>query len=225
MPELVEVNAEPREVVGKKVKALRNAGKVPGIIYGVHAVPQPIQIDERALGRFLAHSGGSALLNINVRGEASPRPAIIRDAQRDPITQRLLHIDFLQVSLTEKVATSVPVVLVGEAPAVVEGHGTLIQGITSVNIECLPTDIPDEIAVDVSGLAEVDQSITVGDIAPPEGVEIQDPPEQMVVRVVLEREEEEFEEVPTAELEEVEIVGEGQVEAVEETAEEAEEDE
>jgi len=218
MPDILSIKVQPREVTGKKVKALRRRGLTPGVIYGQRSDVRPIQVEEHDLGRFLTYVSASSLINVEVAGEDQPRPAIIRDVQRHILTRRIEHFDFMQVDLMEKVRVSVPIVLVGEAPATVRGvvegaaeeeetvRGVLIQGLASLEVECLPTDIPGEIAVDVSGLQEVDDGIQVGDIDIPESVTVLSPPDQMIARIIAERPEEE-EEIPVeAPLEEVEVV-------------------
>ncbi len=130
MPEMLSLAVDPREIVGKKVEALRRAGVVPGVVYGHRSEACRVQMDERELGRFLARLSASSLIQLEVRGEDAPRPALIRDVQRHVLTQRVQHVDFLQVDLTERVRVDVPIVLIGEAPAtlpeaaVVEEDGT-----------------------------------------------------------------------------------------------------
>lgn len=202
MPEMLSLEVDPREVVGKKVEALRRAGVVPGVVYGHHAEACRVQIDERELGRFLAQLSASSLIQLEVRGEETPRPALIRDVQRHVLTQRVQHVDFLQVDLSEKVRVDVPIILEGEAPATlpeafeVEEDGTtlrasLLQVLDSLDVECLPTDIPTGIHVDVSGMASVDDLITVADLQVPPDITVNDNADQVVVRVLVERLEEE----------------------------------
>jgi len=207
MPEMLSLEVDPREVVGKQVKALRRAGVVPGVVYGHHAETCRVQMDERELGRFLAQLSASSLIQVVVRGESGPRPALIRDVQRHVLTQRIQHVDFLQVDLSERVRVDVPIVTTGEAPvtlpenAVTEEDGTtlqaiLVQELDSLEVECLPTEIPTGIHVDVSGMAGVHDVITVADLQVPDGVIVHTDPEHVVVRILVERlgEEEETEE-------------------------------
>jgi len=234
MPEMLSLEVGPREVVGKKVKALRRAGVVPGVVYGHHAETCRVQMDERELGRFLSRLSASSLIQVVVQGEDSPRPALIRDVQRHVLTQRIQHVDFLQVDLTEQVRIDVPIVSVGEAPvalpeaAVTSEDGTtlvasLIQELDSLEVECLPTDIPTGFSVDVSGMASVHDVITVADLQVPEGVTVHNDPEHVVFRILVERfgEEEEDED----EIAEVEVITASEAERrAEEREEEEEED-
>ncbi|MGI6209421.1 MAG: 50S ribosomal protein L25 [Anaerolineae bacterium] len=222
MPEMLTLEVEPREVVGKKVKTLRRDGIVPGVVYGHKAEPRPVQVDEHSLGRFLSQVSASSLIQVRIQGETALRPAIIREVRRHVLTQRLEHIDLLQVDLTEKVRVSVPIVLVGEAPATTAdgaaaeegegGPGTLLQGLDALEIESLPGDIPTEIQVDVSGLVRISDAIHVRDVVVPEGVTVLSPEDAVVARVAAERAEEEAEEELFPEVTEVKVI----------TAEEAE---
>ncbi len=213
MPEMLSLQVDPREIVGKKVEALRRAGVVPGVVYGHHAEACRVQIDERELGRFLSQLSASSLIQLVVSGEEAPRPALIRDVQRHVLTQRVQHVDFLQVDLSEKVRVSVPIVVVGEAPAtlpeaaVVEEDGTTLQAslaqlLDSLDVECLPADIPTQITVDVSGMTGVHDLITVADLQVPESVTVHTEADHVVVRVLVERiGEAEEEETETTEVE------------------------
>lgn len=208
MPEMLSIEVQPRTVSGKKVKSLRRQGVVPGVIYGHDVSLRAVQMEERGVDRFLARLGGSSLFSVRVSGEDAPRPAIIRAVQRDILTQRVTHVDFLQVSLSERIRSHVPVVFVGEAPAVSAGVGEVVHGIPSLEVECLPTELPSAITVDISGLAQVDDTITVGDLQLPAGVVVHAAAEQMVARVVAERAIEE-EETPVEVVEappEVEVI-------------------
>ena len=187
MPEMLSLDVQVRTLTGKKVKTLRRGGVVPGVIYGHGASLQPVQVEERGLSRFLAQISASSLINVQVAGEAAARPAIIRDVQRDVLTQKVTHFDFMQVSLLEKIRTAVPVVFFGTAPAVTEGVGMLLQGLASLEVECLPMELPEEIRVDVSGLAHVDDQITVADLVVADGVTVHTPPSYMVARINAER--------------------------------------
>lgn len=207
MPEMLSIDVQSRQLTGKKVEVLRRGGVVPGVVYGHGVETQPVQVEERFLDRFLARLSASSLISVQVAGEEGARTAVIRDIQRHPITQRVRHFDFMQVSLTESIRVDVPIVLVGESPAVVEGRGVLLQGQPTLDVECLPMALPESITVDISGLANVDDQIDVADLTVPEGVEIHAPGDQMVVRIIAERLAEE-EAVEVEEAPEVEVIAE-----------------
>ena len=176
----IVLKAVRREVIGKQVKALRREGKLPAVVYGYGLDATPIVLDARDASRILAGVGPSTLVYVNIDGKE--HAALVRERQFEVLLRELLHVDFQAVSLKESVRASVNVILGDEEAPVVKDHGALlILGQETVEIECLPQDLPERIMVDVSVLKEVGDSITVGDLTVPEGVTILDDPEGMVV--------------------------------------------
>ena len=218
--ERIELKVEKRTLLGKKVKRLRRQGLIPAIIYGHETEPIPVQIEERELTRVLAQAGPNRLITLRLDGQ--PRLALAREIQRDVITDKLLHVDFYTVVMTEKLSAEVPLVLVGESPAVERREGVLQHGIDTVEVECLPGDLIHSIEVDLSELKELGQAIYVKDLKVPPSVEILTDSEEMVVKVVPIVEEVEEEEVAVAPGE-VEVVTKRKEEEFEEEKEEAEE--
>jgi large subunit ribosomal protein L25 len=210
--EQIELTAAPRRVIGKQVKALRRSGQVPAILYGRSVEPVALQVDARTLNRVLSRAGQSRLIKLNVEGR-EPHMALAREIHREPITGSLYHVDFLAVSMTERIKVQVQIALVGESPAVQRGEGVLVHALNSVDIECLPGDLIDAIRVDVSGLDKVDAQIAIKDLAVPAGIQILANPDEMVVRVTPVREEKVEEVVPVAEAAaEVEVIEKGKKE-------------
>ncbi len=204
------LNAQPREITGKQVKRLRREGLIPAVIYGKAVQPIHIQVPLKEMELALTEVGEAALLSLQIEGEKKPRSVLVRDQQRDVITQRILHADFYEVVMTETLRAHVPLVLEGEAPILEEADGLLIQQLEEVEVECLPGDLVPQIVVDVSGLESFDDAIYVKDLAVPPGIEILVEPEEMVVKATpaaaeVEVEEEE-EAIPVA-ADEVEVVG------------------
>jgi large subunit ribosomal protein L25 len=196
--EQFELTAAPRQVIGKQVKALRRAGQVPAILYGLNMEPVPLQLETKSLNRVLSHVGQSRLIKLSVQGQREPHMALARAIHREPITGSLYHVDFMAVSMTEKIKVQVPVLLIGESPAVQRGEGVLVHAINNVEVECLPGDLMDAIRVDVSTLDKVDAQIAVKDLKVSAGIEILAGPDEMVVRVTPVREEKVEEVVPVA---------------------------
>ena len=213
--EQVELTAEKRTVTGKRVRQLRREGWVPGVMYGHGFEPVPLQFEERSLAHILSRVGGSQLVGINVKGDKQPEMALVRDVQRDPIRGNFLHVDFYRVMMTERLTAEVPLITVGESPVTEAREGILLQGISSIEVECLPGDLVDAIEVDLSDLVEIDQGVYVRDLAVPAGIDILTDVDEMIVRIVpLEaeeiEEEEEEELMPGAE--EVEVLTEAKEE-------------
>ncbi len=190
------LTAELRTVVGKQVKRLRKQGWVPGTVYGHGFDPLTVQFEERPLSRLLSEVGGSQLVRVSIKDRDGSETVLVRDVQRDVITRELLHIDLYRVMMTERLQARVPLVLVGESPIAASREGILLQGISSIDVECLPGDLVDAIEVDLSVLDELDVALLVSDLPVPSGIDILSDPHEMVVRIVpLAAEEEEIEEV------------------------------
>jgi large subunit ribosomal protein L25 len=213
-------------VIGKKVKRLRREGLLPAVVYGHNIEPIPISLDMREANRTLDSISPSALIVLNIDGDK--HYAIVRDKQRNPLLRSIIHIDFQAVSLTETVRADVNVNIVGEAPAVETYLAILVPSLEQLSIECLPTNLPDRIDVDVSGLAEIGDSLLVSDLIVPDGVEILNDPEDVVVVVIPpaaeEEEEVEEEEVEIEEGVEPEVLERGKREEGEEEEEESTEE-
>ena len=224
--EEVVFQANQRDVIGKKVKRLRKEGLLPAVVYGHNIEPIPISLDMREANRTLDSISPSALIVLNIDGEK--HYAIVRDKQRNPLLRSIIHIDFQAVSLTETVRADVNVNIVGEAPAVETYLAILVPSLEQLSIECLPTDLPDRIDVDVSGLAEIGDSLLVSDLIVPDGVEILNDPEDVVVVVIPpaaeEEEEVEEEEIEVEEGVEPEVLERGKREEDEEEEEETPEE-
>jgi large subunit ribosomal protein L25 len=203
MMENIDLRSESRMVTGKRVKQLRADGWIPAVVFGPDTPSRSIQIDQRQMHRVLQQAGSTALINLFVDDGKKPSPVLARDIQRDAVSGQLLHVDFYQVRLTEKVKTTPRLDIVGESPAVKSGLAVMIHSMTEVEVECLPTDLINSIPVDISGLETLDHSIVVGDLPIPESVTLLADPSDVVVSLVTTRaavsEEAELEE---AELEE-----------------------
>jgi len=216
------LQANKREVIGKKVKALRREGMLPAVIYGSGMDPQPITLDTKEVNQTLKLVGANTLLTIKIGKKE--HLALVRDIQREVIKRDLLHIDFQAVSLEENISTTVPVMIIGEAPAVKEFDAVLSTALDELQIEAKAKDLPDSITVDVSSLVEIGDNILVKDLSIPGDVTVLDDPDEMVVVAsapsLMEEEPEEEEGAELfEELTDAELMEEGEVEE-EEPAEE-----
>ncbi len=226
--EKVELKAQRRTVLGRQVKQLRREGWVPGVMYGHGFDSVSLQFEEHSVERLLSHVGGSQLVSIKVAGQKEPEMALVRDIQRDVIKGTVLHVDLYRVQMTERLTAEIPLVIIGESPVIRQHEGILLQGISAIEVECLPGDLVDEIAVDLADLQEVGEGVYVRDLAIPSGIDVLTDTDEMIVRIVPLEEEEVIEEMLEEELvpgvEEIEVITEAGEEGVEEGAEEAEED-
>jgi ribosomal protein L25, Ctc-form len=201
--ERVVLHAERREGTGKSaVRKLRTQGLVPAIVYAKHESPVQVMTNRRELVKLLHQQGDKVLIDLNVKsGDATDnKTVIIKEIQYDTIREDILHVDFQQIKLTEKIRVHVPLQTKGdaEAPGVKEG-GILEHILRELDIECLPADLPREILVDVSGL-QISESIHVKDLHAPEGVTILTDPEQIAVLIKFAAEEKPAEVKPEGEV-------------------------
>ena len=215
--EEVLINAEKRNVTGKQVKALRRQGLLPGVIYGRHIEAFPIQMDAHDASLILDKLTASSLITINVDGEKYN--VLMRDRQRDVIFGDLLHVDFLVVSLTEKLRATIELKLVGEAPVADNPEVVVTQVLNTIEIEALPQDLPEVIEVDISTLETVDDEITVADLDLGEKITILTDPNEAIVSVGYVAQEEVAEEEEAEALAEPKVVERGKKEAAGEEAE------
>ena len=177
----ITITAEKRTVIGKQVAKLRRTGKLPGVIYGRHLEAFPIQMDAHQVGLLLGKLTGSSVINIDIDGVL--HKAIIRNVQRDVIYSRPLHVDFLAVSMTEKLKAVIDIHITGEAPVLKLGEYILNQGVERVEVEAFPSDLPERIEVDVTILATPEDLITVADLNLGNKVTVLTPGEEVVVSI------------------------------------------
>ncbi len=180
----ISLAAQPRTIRGGRLSGLRRKGQVPGIIYGHGRSPQMVLTSARELEQVWHQAGSSKLVEVSV-GDHRAIPVLLRDLQRDPRYNHLVHVDMFAVDVHEKVTVDVPLLLVGEAPAVSDLKiGQLLQTVSSLRVECLPRDLPANIPVDISGLVAVDDAVPVSALKLPAGVTLlHTDPEELVVKV------------------------------------------
>lgn len=222
----IELRAQKRQIIGKQVKQLREEGLVPAILYGHKTESLPLQIEERNLRQVLEQAGSHHLITLRVGDDKKPRMTLAREMQLDPITHALLHVDFYEVVMTEKITTEVPLVFIGHSPVEEKREGVLVRGLDSVEVECLPSNLIESIEVNLEDLVEIEQAILVGDLAVDADVEILTDKEEVVAQILpLRAVEEIVEEAVPSEVEIISREGEGVEKREEEPlAEEAEED-
>ncbi len=235
----MQINAEKREKLGKKVKRIRADRKIPAVVFGSGMESTPVTVGVKDFIDVYRESGESALVDLSIESSKNPIKVLIRDVQLDPLDYSVLHVSFYKVDLTEKTEVDIPIILEGQdqIELVKVGEALVLSQLNEIMVSALPSELPREFVVDVSGLEEIGDSITVGNLDyDREKVEIVDHSEDDVIAVLdyATIEEEEEEEVLTEEdliagleaTEEVEEEGEEQEESeVEETAEASEEEE
>jgi len=183
----IELKAARRDVRGKKVRFLRRQGVTPVHLFGHGIDSLALQCDTVLLQQVLAAAGKTKLISLKLEGEKKPRTVIVREVQTPLLIRGLLHVDLYQVKTEEAVKVEVPVVLVGEAPALKIKDNVLSQEMDTLTVECLPAKIPATIEMDVTSLAEPDQSLRVKDVVVEKGVAILNNPELVVARISIRR--------------------------------------
>lgn len=202
------LEAAKREIVGKHVKTIRSQGNMPAIIYGKDLKqPIPITLGLRETTKFMRDITPSTVVTIKVDGKEYP--TLVRDRQYEVLSGQFLHIDFMVISLKEKVRTLVNLSVEGLAPVIEAMDGVLITGLDQIEVEALPQDLVDSISVDVSSIEVIGDGIYVKDLVMPEGVECLSDPEEMLV-VATAQAQEEVEELEE-ELEEMDLDAEPEV--------------
>ena len=188
MADQASLQVAPRNVLRKHVKRLRREGIIPANIYGRHQPSQPLQVDSHTFERFLAGHHLTRVVNLQVdNSDGVPLNALVRHISRSPRTGKVLHVDFLRVSMSELITVRVPVRLVGEAPAVKVEGGVLLHLLDTIEVEALPADLPDSLELDISELKEIDAALHVRDIVVPAKVKLLSDPDEQVVKVIAPR--------------------------------------
>jgi large subunit ribosomal protein L25 len=182
MPEM-KLTATKREILGKKTKQLRSQGLTPAHLFGHALESLPLQCNTTELLKILAQAGTTRLLSLKIEGDKETKKVFVREIQKDVLSRQLLHVDFYQVNKDEKMQMSIPIVLVGDAPAL-RGKGRMVsRGITEIRVECLPEKVPPQIDVDISILKELEQGIYVKDFVLDPDIIVHADPQQLVVKV------------------------------------------
>lgn len=178
MAELISLRVEPRGEANKgALRRLRREGQIPGVLYGKQLEPSSVQVNGRDLQNALRGHGQSALLELSIGGERVT--AVIKEVQHDPVTGRMSHLAFQRVSLGDQITAQVPLVFVGDTSTVTDQGGVIAHPASEVTVSCRADHLPESITVDLSSLT-LGESLRVGDITPPEGVEILTNPDQVI---------------------------------------------
>ena len=189
----VEIELNPRELMGKKAGRLRRAGIVPVHLYGPGMEPRALQCNASQLIRVLATAGAATPIHITIQGEPGNHLAFAREIQWDPKRDDLLHVDLLAADVSRPVTAQVPIVLIGESAGARTVSGTVMHQLRTVDIQALPLEMPSEIELDISVMEEPDSVIRVSDLPIPENATLLSDVEDLVVRIELPRVEVEVE--------------------------------
>lgn len=197
----LKVKATKRQVLGKQVKALRREGFTPANLYGRGQESVAIQIETPVLQKALARVGRTTLLDLQV-DQGHARVVLVKEVQIHPVYQQLLHVEFYQVDMAQRMRVAVPLAFLGKAPALDLSGALFLPNLNSIEVECLPADLPSRVEVDISGLTEINASIYVRDLTLGTGVTAVADPDLVVAKIGLAKIVEE--EAPKAEVAEAE---------------------
>ncbi len=198
MGEKEKLVAKERTVKGKQVRALRSAGLTPVVIYGNDRKPVALEVNSHDFALLYRKAGGNTIVAMDIEkedGTKERKNVLIHEVAVDGVKGHILHADLLQINMKEKLTTSIPLKFVGDSLAVIDLQGSLLEALDEIEVECLPSDLPHEIEVDLSPLVDFEAVIHVSDIVAPEGVTILTDPEATVAHVEAPRSDEELEEL------------------------------
>lgn len=214
-----QLTVEKRKILGRKVKKLRQEGILPANIYGKGIKSLSVQLQLKDFTPVYQAAGETGIVQVKVDKETKVRPVLIHNVQRDPILEEPLHADFYQVDLKQKITSNIPVVMIGESPATTQKIGILIQALSEVEVEALPTNLPDKFEIDISSLEKIDDAVTAAELKAPAGVKILTSEKEILAKVEPPTKEEEVKPA-----EEIAVEGEEAEEKKEETKEEVKEE-
>ncbi len=182
-----DLTVEPREVVGKKVAQLRRTGLTPANVYGHGLDSVSIQINTDIMDKAFKTMLANEVIDLKIAGEKDTRPVVVQKVQRHPLTSKVLHAEFYQVSLRTKMHADVPLIIIGKSEGVDTFNGVLVKALETVQVEALPLDLPSHIDVDITPLAHLEDTLHVGDLIVPDGVTLLTDPEVVIAKVASPR--------------------------------------
>lgn len=180
---MISLSAKIRKDFGKKTKSIKNAGQIPAVVYGASIKNVSIQLDEKEFKNVFRQAGESSLIELSIEGEKEKKLVLVHDIQKDPVSDKVIHIDFFQPNLKEEVEVAIPLVFEGIAPAEKDLGGTLVKNILELEVSALPQNLPHEIKVSIDSLKTFDDHILIKDLVLPQGVEALKKPDEIVAAV------------------------------------------
>lgn len=183
----IPLEVQKREVFGKKTRTLRREGTTPAHVFGHGVKSQALQGSTSEIERVVERAGKSRLVGLKIAGEKRVRSVVVKEVQRKPGSGMLYHVDFYQVRTKEKMTVEVPIHVVGVAPVLENTANKLEIELPELTIDCLPTQIPSRLDVDVSPLVKASDAVRVKDLSLAEGIHVHNSPDLVVVKIVVER--------------------------------------
>jgi large subunit ribosomal protein L25 len=218
---MLELKASPRLEFGRKTNKQRQAGQIPAVIYGHGVKSEPLYVGAKDFSKIYSQAGESTLITLEI--DNKKRNVLIHDVSREALDGGIIHVDFYQVRMDEKIKAKVPLAFIGESLAVKAEAGVLVKNIQEIEVEALPKDLPHHLDVDIGALQTFEDHIYVKDLKVSDSVKVMAEVDEIVASVMPPRSEEELaalEEKAEAKVEEVKVVGEEEKAAQAATAEE-----
>ncbi len=187
----INLKSKIREEVGKNLNSFREQGLIPAVVYGHKVKPRNLWINYLDFKKAFDNAGESTVIELEI-GEKEKVNALIHDSQSDPLTGKFSHIDFFQIRMDEEIETEVPIEFLGESLAVKELGGMLVKNMDTIEVKCLPGNLPHEFKVDISKIKTFDDHFKVSDLEIPEKVEILSEMDTVIALVAPPRTEEEL---------------------------------
>lgn len=199
--EKILLNGQPRQIFGKKLKKLRKEGNIPGNVFGKDFKSQAITVSYKEFVKIYKKAKETGVVYLRIKDKEIP--VLIKNVQKHPVNNNILHVDFRKIDLTQKIQTEIPIKIIGVPPAVSEKKGVLLTQTSSILISCLPEKIPSEITIDVSKLTDIGQEIKIADLPITKDYEILYPKEKVIVSITAHKEESITPEISTPPTEEI----------------------
>lgn len=201
----IALTAQARTITGRQAKTLRVKQLIPGVVYGKTHTPENVQMDYNTFAKLYKAAGATSIIDLSV-GTGTPLKVLIHDISRDPITHRIAHVDFYAINMKEKLTVKIPLKFMGDSAAVKELGGILIKTIDEVEVSALPTDLVQEIEVNLSPLKAFNDSLHIHDIILPSGITLTTKTDDVIAKVVPPRSDEELKSLGDAVVENLDVV-------------------
>lgn len=204
---MITLSVKIRKETGKKTEALRKKGIIPAVLYGPGVKDVLTEVNEKDFERVFKQTGESSLVDLKIEGEKEGRKVFVHDVQKNPVTDKFMHIDFFQASLKDEIEIKIPLVFEGTSLAIKDFGANLVKNITEIEVKALPHNLPHNIKVDISKLLKIGDHVLVNDLIVPKEVKVLKKPDEIIVSAVEpEKVEEELEKPIEEKVEEVEKV-------------------
>jgi len=179
---MISLNAKIRKDFGKKTRAIKKAGGIPAVVYGPGVKNVSVAVDEKEFKKVFQKVGESSFIELLVGKEK--KSVLVHEIQKDPVSEKIIHIDFFQASLTNEIEVKIPLIFKGVAPAEKDLGGTLVKNISEIEIKSLPHNLPHEIIVNIDSLKTFEDHILIKDLNLPAGVKVLKKPDEIIISVL-----------------------------------------